>query len=254
MQVFSLQHFFEEFLISNWNFTFWYLYAFILFLVSFPILRIFAKNRKIEHFKYLFVCVLVFKAVIPIVEYLVWQGKETVSENIRSLWITTDIFIYPLLGYFLEYRVEVKQTKKWILPLWVVNVLTMLITCLMTHFQIIVTGVCSENQSQTFFGCFTMVNVTTIYLFTKYLFTVWSVPSRIRAVISSLGGASFGIYLVHLFFLNLFPVAPRLWGLLEKTMGANSMLAAFLICFVVMGMSYIATLIMKKMPILKTLI
>lgn len=254
LSAFSLLHFIEDFFVSNWNFTFWYLYAFIPFLISLPFLRILVKNMKTEHFYYLFACVLFFKVVLPMGEYLIWQGNEAINSNVRTLWVATDIFIYPILGYFLEHKMEIEKTRKWIVLLWLVNILTIVVTCLMTYYKIKVTGVCDENKSQTFYSCFAMVNVTTIYISAKYFFTTHSLPSLVKKVIDSLGGASFGIYLVHLLFLNLFPVAPRLWNVLEKVLGTNSMLSAFIICFTVMAMSYVATLILKKLPVFRKLV
>ena len=254
IRAFSLGLFIKDLLISNWNFTFWYLYAFILFLISLPFLRVMSKNMKKEQFYYLFAIVFIFKAVLPITEYLLWQGSEHFNGNIRSIWLAADIFIYPILGYFLEHEIENDKCKKWILPLWIINIITILTTCLMTYYQIKITGVCEENKSQTFFSCFTMINVSTVYISVKYWFSKKKVSVLNEKVISSLGSSTFGIYLVHLLFLNLFPVVPRLWPVLENVFGTNSMISVMIICFVVMGMSYIATLIMKKIPVLKRLI
>lgn len=251
---FSLKHFIEEFLISNWNFTFWYLYAFIPFLMSLPFLRVLAKNMKTEQFHYLFVCALFFKAVIPVMEYLIWQGNETFNSNIRTLWITTDVFLYPLLGYYLEHKVDILKAKKWIIPLWGINIFTIIITCLLTYYRINITSVCEENASQVFYGCFTLINITTIYISVKYYFETHSPKEPTKKLIGSLGGVSFGIYLVHLLFLNLFPVVPRVWRILEGVLGANSMLSALIVCVIVMVMSYFTTLIMKKLPILRKLV
>lgn len=251
---FSLGYFIKDLLISNWNFTFWYLYAFILFLISLPFLRVLVKNMKMEHFYYLFAIVLIFKAVLPITEYLLWQGSEHFNSNIRSIWLATDIFVYPILGYFIEHKIDNEKSKQWILPLWVINVTAILVSCLMTYYQIRVTGVCEENKSQTFFSCFTLVNVATIYISIRYWFSKRKLSALSEKIINSLGSATFGIYLVHLLFLNLFPVVPRLWPVLERMLGTYSMLSAIIICVVVMGMSYMATFIMKKLPVLKRFI
>lgn len=251
---FSLKLFVNDLLISNWNFTYWYLYAFIIFLVSVPFLRILAKNMKKEHFYYLFLLGMIFKAAVPITEYLVWQGSEALNGSIRSIWTVSDIVIYPMLGYFLETQVEIKNIKKWLFPLWIVNIVLILVTCILTCYQTSITGVCEESRSQTFFNCFTLWNITTIFISVKYLFEKREIFKWQEKCLLSLGGASFGIYLVHLLFLNLFPVVPRMWPILDGIFGENAMLSALIVCLAVMGMSYVAALILKKIPVFRKLI
>lgn len=251
---FSIRNFFYELSISNWNFTYWYLYAFLAFLIGLPFLRILAKNMQKKEFCYLFLLILIYKAVIPIIEYVLWKGSESFNSSIRTLWINADIFIYPILGYYLEYKVDVKTVKKWIVPLWLINIVTIGMTCLITYYKIKVTGECSENQSQTFFSCFSMINVATVYLSVKYWMGNIKMPGRLEKMICSFGEATFGIYLLHLLFLQQLPVIPKVWRVLEKILGPNSLLSALIVCVIVMGLSYLVTLIMKKMPIMKKLV
>lgn len=251
---FSLKIFFNDLAISNWNFTYWYLYAFLSFLIGLPFLRILAKNMKEKEFQYLFLLILVYKALVPIMEYVLWKGNETFNSSIRTIWLNADIFTYPVLGYYLENRVDMKGVKKWILPLWIVNVITIGITCLMTYYKIKVTGECSESKSQTFFGCFSLINVVSIYITIKYLIEKIRIPQLVEKVICSVGESTFGIYLLHLLFLKQLPIIPKVWNILERILGPNSLLSAFIVCVIVMGLSYIGTLIMKKTPILKRLV
>lgn len=251
---FSIRSFFYELFTSNWNFTYWYLYAFLAFLIGLPFLRILAKNMQIKDFQYLFLLILGYKAAIPILEYVLWKGNGIFNTSIRTLWINTDIFIYPILGYYLEHKVDIKTAKKWIVPFWVINIVTIGLTCLITYYKIKVTGECSENKSQTFFGCFSMINVTTIYLSVKYWVENIKMPEKFEKMICSLSETTFGIYLLHLLFLQQLPIIPKVWHVLEKILGPNSLISALIVCVTVMSMSYVTTLIMKKIPILKKLV
>lgn len=254
IQDFSMKHFFSDLMISNWNFTYWYLYAFITFLIGLPFIRVLAVNMKSQDFKYLFVCALVYKAFVPIVEYFLWQGNESFNDSIRTIWLNADIFIYPILGYYLEHKVDIRKMKKWIIPLWLINIITIILTCLMTYYKIKLTGECSESKSQTFFSCFSMINVATVYISVKYWLHNIKMSNRIQKIICSIGAATFGIYLMHLLFLQQLPIIPKVWRVLEKIVGPNSMISALIVCAVVMGMSYIVTLVMKEIPFLKRLL
>lgn len=251
---FSFEKFFSDLATSNWNFTYWYLYAFLSFLIGLPFLRILAKSMREKDFKYLFLLVLLYKAIIPILEYVLWRGNESFNSGIRTLWLNTDIFIYPIWGHYLEHKVDMKTVKKWIVPLWIVNILTIGITCLMTYYKIKVTGECSESNSQTFFSCFSMINVATVYITVKYWLDNIDIPKLLEKMICSVGEATFGIYLLHLFFLQQLPMIQKVWRVLDRVLGPNSLISALVVCLTVMGLSYVGTLVMKKIPILKKII
>ena len=251
---FSIGNFINELIISNWNFTFWYLYAFIAFLISLPLLRVLANNMKTVDFYYLFLCIILYKACVPIVEYVLWNGSETINSSIRTIWFNADIFIYPILGYFLEHKIEIQTAKRWIVPLWIINILSIVLTCVLTNYKVKITGECSESKSQTFFSCFSMINVATTYMTIKYAICKVRLKEIYKKWISSLGEATFGIYLLHLLFLQQLPIIPKVWNILERIIGSNSMLVAFVVCLIVMGISYVVTIIMKRISFLRKLL
>ena len=249
----SLHDFFKQLYISDWNYSYWYLYAFIPFLMSLPLLRPLVQNMKKEHFYYLFVCAIFFMAILPIGEYLLWHGKYTLNKNFRMAWIISDIVLYPCLGYFLEHKLDIEKIKKWILPLWLINFITIFISCFMTFYKANLIDNYDISRIQTFYMSFVPVNVTTVFITAKYFFTKNTLSPTVSKIILSLGSATFGIYLLHILFLYL-PVTISLWPLLRDTLHINKMIVTFIICFLIMAVCYVITIITKKIPFINKLI
>ena len=251
--VFSLSMFFRHLYHASTSSHLWYLYAYISFLLSLPLLRPFVQNLKKEHFYYLFFWGLFFLAILPILEYLLWQGAFTLYSQSQLTWLTTNYILYPCLGYFLEHKIDILKAKKLILPLWIINILTIFASCFMTYYKARITGVCNSSSSQTFLSSFVLINVATLYITVKYLFATHALPQRITRVVCSAGTATFGIYLLHIMLMNL-PFVQNLGSLLRDTLHVNFMLSAFIVCLVALIISWIVTLILKKIPVLKQLL
>ena len=160
--------------------------------------------------------------------------------------------LYPCLGYFLQYRLQEREEKRALPYLWAANILTIGISCYMTYKKGIAEGVFAEGQSQTFYSNFAMINAVTLFVTARVIFEEIRIPRCISSVISSLGACCFGIYLWHVFVLNHF----GMWELCSrlKATGMNTMIAAWVMCFAVMIISYIITFIMSKIPIFKRLV
>ena len=88
--------------------------------------------------------------IIPSLQYILWRGRYTLNNNIDLGWITSNIVIFPLMGYFLSYRVKEFWNKKRILILWGINICTIFMSCYLTYYRASVMGVCNEESSQAF--------------------------------------------------------------------------------------------------------
>lgn len=249
---FSLYFFFATLYQSNHNSSYWFLYAFIPYLISLPLLRPLAQNMKNEHFLYMIVIGITFMAILPIVEYLLWQGEHTLNTNFRFGWITSSAVIYPCLGYYLENRMDDNKARKYLPILWGINIATIFVSCYMTYFKAKITGICNEGASQAFHSSFVLINVITLYISFKCLFNK-PFSSKVSSLIASVGEATFGMYLIH---KNVMVLVTRLHILefLRETVHMNYLLSSLLYCLVVFVIAYGITLLMKKIPLLKKLI
>ena len=97
-----------------------------------------------------------------------------------------------------------------------------------------------------------MINAITIFISAKVSLEGIELPKFIIRIICSMGACCFGIYLWHILVYSYF----QLWNLSTwlKSIGMNSMIAAWIMCLVTMLISYVITLAMSKVPILKKLV
>lgn len=247
----NLNGYFERLYTGTITTPYWYLYAFITYLISLPFLRKMVRNLGEKDFFYIIGISIVFTGIIPILEYLCNGFKNILNENL-SQWILNSVVLYPTLGYIIEYKINTEKIKRYLPIIWFINILCVLISCLMTYLMIIDTGECSESKSQFFHNSFVSVNATTIFLTAKiYLKDKNRVESHLAKTIYKLAGASFGIYLLHVFII----CDLRLKALIfENHLGINYMLNAFIGVLIIMLACYLFTKILMKIPLINKIL
>ena len=197
-QEWDIPNFFIQLYENNWNFSYWYLYAYLQMLITLPFLRTLSQNLKNQYFYYLFVLFFFFNGVLPILQFLLWEDKHYLNGNLKLGWLTANIVFYPLMGYFLQNRVHhIEKKGKLILIMWSVNILTIVVCCVMTYLKAKYVGECVESKSQAFHNSFSMVNTACIFLTTKYLvakyekkFSKW-----FKMAIFSMGGYIWNLFM-----------------------------------------------------------
>lgn len=161
--------------------------------------------------------------------------------------------IIACLGYFLYYKCDYQTVKRKLLPLWILNMITMSLTCYVTYKKIIITGDLSFMGVQTYFSAFDIINCFTMFLTIRYIFLNCKISDKTSAIIRSIGGCTFNIYLLHVFIMEKTEFS-KIKNILQEFPGLNDMLAIFIYCLLVMLTGYFITLIMKKIPGLRKLI
>lgn len=89
--------------------VFWYLYAYMAFLIALPFLRAIVKTIQSVDYKYLFTLFVLFTAVIPCIEYRFGQGNIRLYGELSPSWLFSNIVFWPLLGYYLENVWDIKN-------------------------------------------------------------------------------------------------------------------------------------------------
>ena len=231
-----------------WNFSFWFLYAYLAFLISAPLLRTLAEHMRNRHFLYLFLIYFAYKTLVPILNWTVFGGKYTINPDFQLNWLSADIFIYPLAGYFLEHRFDIRKVKheRWFLPAaWLTVLLLLALAGALTWRKSLLTGQWNEGACQTFHRIFNLVIAGTIYVTVKAMFcepdgTVkapWGKWSRM--LLTSAGACTFGIYLLHVAVLKsdywtlTFPVKADDLGLPLPVVGLIQVLFTLFVCWAV---------------------
>lgn len=252
MSRFSINNFFGSLYSGTIEIPLWFLYVYISYLICLPLLRAIVKNFKDYDYYYLIAVVLFFNAFIPIMEYLIWNGRYTISAYMEVSWVTSNVIIYPCIGYFLQHKFKQYNDKKTIIFFWVANIITILISCYMTYYKGRVTGVINEDVSQTFHSSFALINCMCVFITVKYIFEKFKMPNWINKLIYSIGSCVLGIYLFHIILLNNKYMKNFLIKI--KDVGINDMVAILIWCSCIVIIVYIVTLLLKKIPGINKLI
>ena len=226
----------------------WFLYAYIAYLMTLPILKKIANALTNVEYLYLFTLVLVFSMIVPTIDYLISYGKIAMNSNIKPSWIGNVIFICPLIGYFLKCRIENFWTKKKILILWVVNIFTIMISCYMSYLQAKNTEVHNEIHS-----LFSYVNAVTIFVSIQYFVKKVKCIEHLRVPLTKIGSSIFFIYLVNIKLLS-FNQRFLMGGFYKYFSEFFPMTYAFLWCIMVMVVGFILFQIVSRIPIVRKLV
>ena len=178
---------------------FWYLYAYIGFLVCLPFLRPMVKNMRNCDFIYLIMAVFVLSSILPLINTLVHTDRYDLNPSMKLNWIMEVIFIYPVMGYYFHHRMSIRSCRKIAPILLAVDLVWMIFT---SH-VLANSGVSSGDYYMypAYHSNVTMLHCVTLFVGAKALFDR---PERKawERVIGSLGGCSLGIYLLSPIFLS----------------------------------------------------
>lgn len=256
---FRLGDFAGQFLWGNWNLSFWYLYTYLAMLMTLPLLRKFAGSLTNREFVYLFSLAFVFSSLLPVLQYLLWQENHSFNSDFQLGWVCAQIFVCPLLGYFMRKRIPDFWSGRRLALLWAANLGGILVTAGLTVWKASLTGMLDENHSQSFYNLFSVLNAASVFAACTYLAGRGAalrrpLLRRLCALLQSMGSCTLGIYLLHLFFHQRLPFMGRLWDVFRVRLGLGDMISAFLYCGVIFLMGYGVTLVMKRVPLARRLV
>lgn len=260
----GLGTFFYRFIGEGWTIPFWYLYAYISYLISLPFLRKMVQNLTNKEFYYLIVLIAIFMVIFPLLQQFTQNGPFILNSYINIRWITELAILYPCIGYFIHHRLERKTARKMLIPLWCMCLAVMLISYFLTRQEADIGTIVSLDQNKcteyVVLFCFTFY-ITVKYLIEEiaYKFEKKKNPGKIlpciKGIITSVGDCTFGIYLWHIFFIDKLAFMKRIRDLFfSQTKWMDEMAAAFIWCAWIMLISYLTSWIMKKIWGLKKLI
>lgn len=229
--------------------SYWFLYTYLGMLLMLPFLRAARYALDKETVSFLFILHIVFSAVFPGIKYisglLTGQGIAAGPHFTAAFAAERGIF-YPLIGYWLARKTEVKMTGKRT-AFWVAAAAAgILVSCLFTWHQGITTG----KFSQDFVMMFDSLTASAVFLAVRSFFAGMSGRKKAARAATVSGSLTFGIYLLDPILRNVFgegfdrvsaPVRPRL---------ASSVLW----CFISMAAGGVITLLMKRIPGLRKIL
>jgi len=231
--------------------SYWYLYAYLGFLLMLPMLRYVARSMKPSDFWMLFGLHAVVYTVVPVCRFLLsLVGVEglALSRDMQLSLSTVTLYFYPLMGYYLEHKVDVNQISRheWgIIAL--VNMLAFAVSMGFTYWEGVESGF-----SQRYLNLGVYVNVISLYLVLKRLLS----PAMMERhqgwanFFSLVGPLTFGVYLMDPDLKLL--LYEDLKSLLQPTLHTFGFSLAWCgVSFLVCGS---VTWLLKKVPWLRKLI
>lgn len=247
---FRLSVFFRTLYSSDWMYHLWYMYAYIAYLICLPFLRSLVQSLPNKYFYYMIVLALVFNGILPCAEYLLSQGSVSINHYLRPAWLLSNAVLYPCIGYFLQHRLPDCLKKKHFFILWGCNIIGFALSCYLTYFSAKLSG--ATPKTETFHGCFVLLNCICLFVSAKYVFSKFTTPSWILKILKSNADCTLGIYLMHLLFKDrLF-----LMRMLEKmrAIGINYLLATMVYCVCIYLICYAITFGISKIPLLRKIV
>lgn len=219
----------------------WFLYRYIALLLILPIMQKAVKLMSKNDFIY-FLTISVSVCVLSYIPQISVLSKFKLSGSFSFL--SSNIILYPLLGYFLNYFVNLKKiTVKKVLLLWGINFVFLLLSSFFTFYLIKTTGKTAETQVQDFFGMFQFFNATTVFITVKFLGNRIKNPT-VNRIIVCIGSCTFGIYLIHPFFLECSYIEVFeniIVGILR-----NPMIGELTVCLLIFMMGFVLVFAFKK--------
>ena len=178
---------------------YWYMYASLGFMICLPFMRPMVKNMRDVDFVYLILAVFTLSSILPLFDLYVLKDRYYLNPSMKLEWVTEVIFIYPVMGYFLHYRLSTQKCRKLC---WILIPLDLAWLVYNTHiYKNSGVSVGSVYMYPEVHGSTTMLHCVTLFITAKAYFKRME-QKKWELAIGSLGGCSFGIYLLFGFFLD----------------------------------------------------
>lgn len=254
-ETFSIWQFLKESYgsgLSKWNHALWYLYAYIPLLITLPLLQRIAKSMSDKDYLYMICLYFAFSSLLPAMEQLLWENKYHLTSYFDLSWLCARVLFFPLLGYFLQHRAKKFWNGKRLTLLWGGNIAAIMLTCYLAYLKIISLDSAAADAEQVF-SIFVAVNAATIFVTFQYLADHAKISGMVQKAICSLGGCSFGVYVLH----NMFIIKTTMFGKFlhgfRDWLHMNDMVSGLLSTGCVFMMCYVVTLLLKRIPLIKKL-
>jgi len=180
---------------DSWlNYSYWYLYAYIAFLIASPMLSALLKSLKNHEIAYMLAVAIIFRCVIPAFEQLRWAGEHRLNGDLSLAWLTADIVLYPAIGYFLHNRMDLRACKRALPFLLLAALAGLYISCLLTwreYQRLWITHI------QTYHNLFAAVYAAAVFVVIRVLYMHVKTEGRLARWTERLGGMTLGVYLLH---------------------------------------------------------
>lgn len=186
--------------------SYWYLYAYLGFLLMLPFLQRACREMKQNEFYMLLIVHFVISSLIPMLN-LAFSHFDiavlSISSNFSVSFATSKYLFYPIIGYYIETYIDIaKLTKKHIMCGTTIALIGIIFSCICTTYQ----GVTSGQYSQNYVQLFDYTSAIYVFIIIKYIVVVQldNLKGKVEKYIVLLGSLTFGIYLLDPYWKIIF--------------------------------------------------
>lgn len=179
--------------------AYWYMYAYVGFLVMLPFLQRVAKELSKAEVLMLIILHVIANSFLPMINIgLSTIGIESagIDSNFQVPFAFEKAFFYPLIGYYLECNVDINKLKrKYIIGLVIAGSIGIGLSNMCTYYEGITTGTFTQNYVQLF----DYLTAIITFLLIKYIFVVWKPTwndGMQGKIICTVGSLTLGIYML----------------------------------------------------------
>lgn len=195
----SLCDFLSRLLTEPLTGAYWYLYAYLGFLFMLPLLQHIAQAITRQEMIYLLVLRTILCAAFPVAEWFLWGGARYTYAGFSVPIVMADTIFYPLLGYYVEHRVNINELERtgvagW---MWAISGGSIAVCCVLTHCRCVALNIWDEANVQAFYNILIFIPAMTVYLHVKRWIAAANISQRTKGLLTAGGCASFGIFLME---------------------------------------------------------
>ena len=224
--------------------SYWFLYAYLGFLLALPLLQRIARVLRGEDILMLIFLRIVIKFLFPVgnaaLDALSLQ-PIVLSGNLQLPFSTVDILFYPLVGYYLANLPREKLTGRVTKACWAVFLIGTAVTLAVSHYY---GG--KEGFTQNYLTLSNFTSNIAVFLLIRSFFEKRTVPEKTAGFLAKVSGCTLGIYISESFLWDIFsgPANNILWQLspLPRILGN------ILWCLFIMTSGCCITWIVRKIP------
>lgn len=226
------------------NGAYWYLYSYLAYTLSLPLLQCMVEKMKKQHFQYLFLLYMLVEPGYKVFTYCILKNQLWKNASFNVEWIVTNFIIFTLWGYYLEKVLteeEFLQRAKYYIS---AGVLAVAAAAVLTWHSCCVRMVDVGSQ---YFYWFIFFYCGAAYTLIKLVYLKLKLPERAVTVLKLIGANVFGVYLIHAILIRI-PVIANLYWIMDQQWHWINMVSAFIYTTIIFVISFAISYLLRKIP------
>lgn len=226
------------------HFTYWFLYAYLGYLIMLPFTCKIACNISYLQFKYLIFITLLFTDILPIFQFLIGLNRINITLYLNVYTYS----VFPIVGYYLHHHMdEIIFNKKWkIYVLIGFSIIGSSVAAVLTYIEMLRNG----NYTENFISSFNLLTSITIFCVCYKLGNYLKAKSLMRQLISTVSSCTLGIYLLENILEDIF--SRKIFQYLPEKYPRLTICAVYMTLTIIIGTFIIYYL--KKIPVIRKLL